>query len=152
MYRPDERTQKKLEYEKRIALAVVHASAIGLGAVLKNYQSEADRINFIRTYANPIRFYSDESGYFFIFTLDGLNIVHPNFKELEGQNMFNVQDSKGNYLIRKMSAVAGRGGGFVEYYWVKPGSESGEAQRKLGYVEPIPGTNYFIGAGVFMED
>jgi signal transduction histidine kinase len=148
----DERTQKKLEYEKRIAVAVVHSSAVGMGAVLKNYQSEADRTNFVRTFASPIRFYSDDSGYFFIFTLDGLNIVLANPRELEGQNMFNVQDSKGNYFVRKMAAVARRGGGFVDYYWIKPGSESKEQQRKLGYVEPIPGTNYFIGAGVYLED
>jgi signal transduction histidine kinase len=152
MYRLDERTKRKLDFEKQIAVAVVHSSAIGLGAVMNNYQSEADRTNFLRSFASPVHFYSDESGYFFIFTFDGLNIVHANPKELEGQNLYNQQDSKGNFIVRKMSEVAKRGGGFVEYYWNKPGAESGEQQRKLGYVEPIPGTNYFIGAGVYMVD
>jgi signal transduction histidine kinase len=152
MYRLDERKLRQLDYEKRIAFAVVHSSAIGLCAVLSQFKSEIDRVNFIKTYASPIRFYNDESGYFFVFTLDGLNIVHANPKELEGQNMFDVRDSKGDYFIRKMCAVAKRGGGFIEYFWAKPGSESGDPKRKLGYVEPIPGTNYFIGAGVYMED
>jgi signal transduction histidine kinase len=152
MYRIDELTKRKLDYQKQIAVAVVHSSAIGLGAVLNNYPGEAERTHFIQTYAAPIRFYSDESGYFFIFTFDGLSIVHANQRELEGQNMYNIKDTKGNYLVRKMCDVAQRGGGFVEYYWVKPGSESVEEQRKLGYVEPIPGTNYFIGAGVYMGD
>jgi len=152
MYKRDELRQKQLDYEKRIAIAVVHSSAIGLGAVISQFQSEVDRVNFIKTYASPIRFYNDESGYFYIFTLDGWNIVHANPKELEGQNMFDVRDSEGNYFMRKMCAVARRGGGFVAYSWAKPGSESGEPKRKLGYVEPIPGTNYFIGAGVYIED
>jgi len=152
MYRPDERRERQLDYEKRIAFSVVHSSAIGLGAVLGQFQNEADRVNLIKTYASPIRFYNDESGYFFIFTLDGLNIVHANPKDLEGQNMIDVQDYKGDFFIRKMCAAAKRGGGFVEYYWAKPGSESGNPVRKLGYVEPIPGTNYLIGAGVYTED
>lgn len=152
MYRLDERTKRKLDFEKQIAVAVVHASAIGLGAVLGSYQNEADRINFIKTYASPIRFYTDENGYFFIFAYDGVNIVHANPKEMEGQNWFNQQDSRGNFIVRKMIDMAKRGGGFVEYYWNKPGSKSEDQQRKLGYVEPIPGTNYFIGAGVYVED
>lgn len=152
MYTPDERKKRKLDYEKQIAVAVVHSSAVGIGAILSDYQSEADRLKVIRTYTSPIRFYMDESGYFFVFTLAGLNIVHGGFKELEGKNMFDVQDSKGNYLVRKMCAVARRGGGFVEYYWGKPGSESGESKRKIGYIEPIPATDYFIGAGVYMEE
>jgi signal transduction histidine kinase len=152
MYRLDERTKRKLDFEKQIAVAVVHASALGLGAVMGNYQNEADRVKFIRTYTSPIHFYTDESGYFFVFKFDGWNIVHANPKELEGQNLYNQQDSKGNFIVRKMIDVAKRGGGLVEYYWPKPGSTTGEQQRKLGYVESIPGTEYFIGAGVYMED
>lgn len=152
MYRMDERTKRKLDFEKQIAVAVVHASATGLGAVLGDIQSEADRIKFIQKYASPIHFYTDESGYFFVFSLEGINIVHANPKEMEGQNMYNQQDSRGNFIVRKMIDLAKRGGGFVEYYWNKPGDKPEEQQRKLGYVEPIPGTNYFIGAGVYMEE
>ncbi|MFA7711690.1 MAG: cache domain-containing protein, partial [Candidatus Neomarinimicrobiota bacterium] len=50
---------------------------------------------------------------------------------------------------RELSAAAATGGGFVEFYWVKPGA-TGE-KRKLGYVEPIKNTDYFIGTGVYME-
>ncbi|MFA4839764.1 MAG: cache domain-containing protein [Candidatus Neomarinimicrobiota bacterium] len=39
--------------------------------------------------------------------------------------------------------------GFVEFYWIKPGA-TGE-KKKLGYVEPIPGTEYFIGTSVYLE-
>jgi len=43
-----------------------------------------------------------------------------------------------------------KGGGFVEYYWVKPGIK-GE-HKKIGYVEPIPNTEYFIGTGVYLAE
>ena len=137
-----------LESNKQIAVAVVHSSAIGLGEVLKNYQSEADRTNFIRAYADQTRFYADQSGYFYVYNFDCVNIAHASQNDLEGQNLYNYQDSKGKFVIRELSAVAKKGGGFVEYYWVKPGF-SGE-QKKIGYVEPIPGTNYFIGTGVYL--
>lgn len=149
MFRLDERQQKKLDYEKRIAVAVVHASAAGLGALLKTHPAETDQVNMIKTYASPIRFYNDESGYFFVFNNDGLNIVHPNTKEVEGTNMYNFHDTAGSYFVRKMIDIAKRGGGFVDYYWPKPGTESGEPQRKIGYVEAIPGTRFFIGAGLY---
>jgi len=52
-------------------------------------------------------------------------------------------------VIRELAAKAQSGGGYVEYYWIKPG-ETGE-KKKLGYVEPIPHTTYFIGTGVYLE-
>ena len=67
-----------------------------------------------------------------------------------GKDLSNYQDSRGKYVIRELSAAAMKGGGFVEYYWIKPGS-TGEF-RKLGYVEPIPNTTYFIGSGVYLPE
>jgi signal transduction histidine kinase len=48
-----------------------------------------------------------------------------------------------------LSAAAKNGGGFVEYYWVNPSATTKDEQKKIGYVEPIPETNYFIGTGVY---
>ena len=142
----------KLESDKQVAVAVVHSTAVGLSEVLNNYQSETDRTNFIRAYVDRIRFYPDQSGYLFVDNYDCLSIALPNPKELEGQNLYNYQDSKGNYVTRNLASAARSGGGFVEYYLVKPGSTSSVEQRKISYVEPIPGTNYFIGAGVYIGD
>lgn len=139
-----------LEFDKQIAVAVVHSSAVGLGEVLKNYRSETDRTNCIRAYVDQTRFYPDQSGYFFVYNFDCVNIALPNPKDLEGQNLYNYQDSKGNFPIRELSVAARKSGGFVEYYWVKPGSTSTGEQRKISYVEPIPGTDYFIGTGVYL--
>jgi signal transduction histidine kinase len=148
MYRLDERQQKKLDYEKRIAVAVVHSSATGLGALLQNPDFASDPIKLIRTFASPIRFYNDGSGYFFVFDYAGLCLVHSNPK-VEGSNMFNYHDATGNYFVRKMIDIAQRNGGFMDYYWPKPGSDEGSPQPKIGYVEPIPGTQCLIGAGLY---
>jgi signal transduction histidine kinase len=78
-----------------------------------------------------------------------VNIAHARQKDLQGQNLYDYTDSKGMYVIRELAAMAQQGGGYVKFYWVKPG-ETGE-KEKLGYVEPIPNTNYFIGTGVYLE-
>jgi signal transduction histidine kinase len=140
-----------LDAEKQTAVAVVHSAATGLGAVLKDYPAETDRINFIRSYIDPIRFYPDQSGYFYVYNLDCVNIAHATQKDLQGQNLHNYQDSRGNYVIRLLSAAAKNGGGFVEYYWVNPSAANKGEQKKIGYVEPIPGTDYFIGTGVYLS-
>jgi signal transduction histidine kinase len=141
--------QTDLNAEKQTAQAVVHSAAVGLGGILNNYSNETDRINIIRDYIELVRFYPDQSGYFYVYNFDCVNIAHATQKNLVDQNLYNYQDSRGKYVIRELSAAAKNGGGFVEYYWVKPGTSSQVEQQKIGYVEPIPGTDYFIGTGVY---
>jgi signal transduction histidine kinase len=133
---------------KETAKTVVHTTAAGLGEILKSVKSEKERVDMIRSFIKPIRFYSDKSGYFYVYDFSCLNIAHATQKDLQGKNLYDYKDGKGNFVIRKLSATAKKGGGYVEFYWVKPGSKN--EFKKLGYVEPIPETNYFIGTGVYL--
>jgi signal transduction histidine kinase len=142
-------TTADIESHKQTAQAVVHSAALGLGGILSNYHNETDRINLIRNFIDPVRFYSDQSGYFYVYDFNCVNIAHATQEDLQGQNLYNYQDSRGNYVIRLLAAAAENGGDFVEYYWVNPASSSMREQRKIGYVELIPGTDYFIGTGVY---
>lgn len=142
-------TSTDISAEKQTAQAVTHVAAVGLGNILKNYTSENDQIKIIRDYIEGVRFYPDNSGYFYVYTFASVNIAHATQKNLVGQDLTNYQDSKGKYVIRELSAAAKAGGGFVEYYWVNPTATAGTEQQKIGYVEPIPGTDYFIGTGVY---
>ena len=51
--------------------------------------------------------------------------------------------------MRELAQAAQRGGDFVEYTFVKPG---GGEQPKLSYAERIPGTEYWIGTGVYVDN
>ena len=110
-------------------------------------EMKKDRIELIRAFITPIRFYPDKSGYFYVYDTDCVNIAHAVQKDLQGKNLYDYQDIKGKFVIRELAAKAKEGGGFVEYHWVRPNSE-GE-HKKIGYVELIPGTDYFIGDGVY---
>lgn len=131
-----------------IGKTMVHSAATGLSEVLLNKNiNEKERIHIIRSFADNIRFYPDKTGYFYVYDYNCINIAHAAQKELEGKNLYNYQDTKQKFVIRELSALAKKGGGFLEFYWKKPGEK--EEKRKIGYVEPIPGTNYFIGSGIY---
>lgn len=138
-----------LEWNKQIAIAYVHSYAISIGEAVVDMPDDSTRIQYIRRAIDPIRFYPDSSGYFYVYDYDCVNIAHARQKNLQDQNLYDYTDSRGKYVIRELSAMAQSGGGYVEFYWIKPG-ETGEKQ-KLGYVEPIPNTDYFIGTGVYLE-
>jgi signal transduction histidine kinase len=142
-------TSDNLEWNKQIAVAYVHSYATAIGEAADYMQDDTTLINYIRTAIDPIRFYPDTSGYFYVYDYDCVNIAHARQKDLQGQNLYDYTDTKGKYVIRELSTMAKNGGGYIEFFWIKPG-DTGE-KKKLGYVEPIPNTNYFIGSGVYLE-
>ncbi len=137
-----------VEEYKEIARTMVHGVAAGLGGALATVKRENKRIELIRSFIAPIRFYPDNSGYFYVYDSKCVSIAHATQKDLQGKNLYDYKDVKGKYVIRVLSEASKKGGGFVDFYWVKPGSK--EESAKMGYVEPIPGTDYFIGTGVYL--
>ena len=140
----------ELTLNKDIAQATVHSVAVGLGALLQGVKDGEERVRDIQAFIDPVRFYPDKSGYFYVYNYDCVNVAHATQKDLVGKNLYAYTDTQGKFVIRELAAAAQRGGGFVEYYWVKPGL-TGE-HSKIGYVEPIPNTKYFIGTGVYLPD
>ncbi|MBN1927536.1 MAG: cache domain-containing protein [Prolixibacteraceae bacterium] len=138
-----------LEWNKQVAIAYVHSYAVSIGEAVPEMESDSALIYYIRRAIDPIRFYPDSSGYFYVYDFNCVNIAHARQKDLQGQDLTDYTDSRGKYVIRELSSMAQNGGGYVEFYWIKPG-DTGE-KLKLGYVEPIPNTDYFIGSGVYLE-
>ena len=93
----------------------------------------------------------EKSGYFWINDLNGVMIVHPIKPQLDGKNLYNLQDKKGNYIFRKMIDICkSKGAGFVKYWWPKPGSD--KIMAKLSYVKLIPELGWIMGTGVYLDD
>ncbi|MFZ2989304.1 cache domain-containing protein [Ideonella sp.] len=89
-------------------------------------------------------------GYFFLYTDDGVNLMHPRQPELVGQNLRRLRDENGQYPIQMMMDKARAGGGFVEYSWRKPSIEG--AAPKIAYVTPLSRWNWWIGTGLYTDD
>lgn len=74
-------------------------------------------------------------------------IGHPK-AALVGKPIMDLKDKKGNLFFAKLCEVAKKPkGGWVEYWWPKPGSDDG--YRKITYAVNIPGTPFQVGAGIY---
>ncbi len=132
--------------KEKIKVATENLAA-GLGSILKGIpRSEQD--DMVRLFVAPIRFEDDKSGYFFVYRKT-VTVALPPQPDLVGEERQNIQDSKGTYLLRELFKAAESGGGFVEYWYQKPGE--GE-QPKLAYSAMIPGTDLWVGTGVYISN
>ena len=140
-----------LESNKEISKNATISFVEGIAAVFVDiYTDSLDRVQFCRTLLDTIKFFEDNSGYFFVVDLNGYCISHGANKNLEGTDVYDLQDSKGVFFIREMIALAENPGyGFFEYYWNNPAS--GLDEKKMTYIRLIPGTDYLIGAGVYVQ-
>jgi two-component system NarL family sensor kinase len=93
--------------------------------------------------------YGDD-GYFFVYDQQGTNLVHPILSDIVGQNLYDMQDSNDNYVIRNLLQIAAEGGGFYGYYWNKPSSNIEEA--KISYVVQLPRWQWMMGTGLYIDD
>jgi len=144
-------SESGLSTDKAVLKAVVHSAALGLGAIAVNRDGTCNT-TIIRQYVDAVRFLEDSSGYFFVYDYtNNFNIAHATLKEFPGKDKTNYQDTRGMYVAREFAKITKNkvGGGFLVYYWNNP--ESKQEEKKLGYVEVIPGTTLYIGSGIFME-
>lgn len=89
-------------------------------------------------------------GYFFLYDLQGRNLMHPRQPELVGQDLWNLKDANGQPVIQDLIAQAKAGGGYVRYLWNKP--STGKAAPKLAYVTVLKRWNWMLGTGLYLDD
>ena len=159
------RTVKQIAYQKNLAETNlkkdIKTRVLSVHKIIENLynenpdKSEKEITKLIKDALRTIRF-NEGRGYFFIYTLEGKNILFPTSPELEGKNMWNLQDSKGGYSIRKLSKIAKEDGeGFLSWYWYKPSKDKLEEKimhKKIGYIKYVKELNWFVGTGEYIEN
>ena len=91
-----------------------------------------------------------KDGYFFVYDLEGRNLMHPRQPDLVGKDLWSLRDPQGRLTIQDLIARAREGGGFVEFMWQRP--STGQLERKLGYVAPVSRWGWMIGTGLYVDD
>jgi two-component system NarL family sensor kinase len=89
-------------------------------------------------------------GYFFLYDMDGRNLMHPRQPELMGRNLWEMRDAQGQPIIQQLIGKAREGGGYVQYVWQKPSTR--QVTPKLGYVIALPRWNWMLGTGLYLDD
>lgn len=137
-----------LQDQKDKIKVATRSLALSIGQEIKRFPDAQERLQFIREALDPVRFERDSSGYFFVYK-GTVNMVMPPKKSLQGQDLGGLKDQNGLLLIQEINKVAQSGGGFVKYYFEKPGSG---VQPKISYAMMIPGTDMWIGTGVYIDN
>ena len=137
--------QVELKHNMQIAVTVIDGFR---DRTARGEMTEADAKGAAMDAVRNIRFGDDE--YFFIYDMQGVNLMHPAKPELQGKNLIDLKDQRGNRLIAGLIETAKAGGGPYEFYWVKPGDQ--EATLKLGYAMAVPQWDWMVGTGFHVQD
>ncbi|KNY26493.1 methyl-accepting chemotaxis protein [Pseudobacteroides cellulosolvens] len=86
-----------------------------------------------------------ESGYFFGYFYDGIRLIAPENKSMEGKNLWDLSDKDGVKVVQEIIKASKNNGGFFEYMWLNPKTEKEE--KKLSYTAPVKVGNVEIAVG-----
>ncbi|MEK5205506.1 methyl-accepting chemotaxis protein [Psychrobacillus sp. FSL H8-0510] len=89
-----------------------------------------------------------ENGYIYILNNEGSLLAHPS---LEGQNMWDQEDSHGKKFIQDSIKVGNDGGGFTYYDWALPTDEN-QIEGKVTYSKVDPYWGWIINASTYEMD
>lgn len=143
-------TEQQLSESIQARIREAHAIATSIYNEYASLGEEAvtERINAA---LRPIRF-NQGRGYFFIYKVTGETILHPILPQNEGVNKIDLQDIRGDYIVRGMGkAVKANGEAFYRWWFVKPDQKDTEFE-KIGFGKYFEPYDWFIGTGEYIVD
>ncbi len=90
------------------------------------------------------------NGYVLVDNSAGIVLMHPAVPSQIGKMTLDARDGTGKLYIREIIDVASKGGGFVNYVYVKP--ETGKPTPKLSYVRRFDPWDWNLITGVYSDD
>ncbi len=94
--------------------------------------------------------FDNGGGYFFVYNDDGVQVMSADNPAREGNNYFNSTSPDGRHLVQEYIELGRQGGGYVEYSW--PKLDASEGSPKLAHIMPVPGTDWLLGTGFYIDD
>lgn len=143
-------TINRIKINNKTRVREAHTIAISIFERNK-HKSKKEIIKLIKDALRNIRF-NKGRGYFFVFELNGTNILHPILPHLEGKNLWDFKDVKGNYIVRELSTITkNKEEGHYTWWWKKPLDKRTEYE-KIGYGKYFKPYDWFIGTGEYVSD
>lgn len=133
----------KLQVESAIStIAFIHNKE--LNGELTREEAQKQAADIVR----DMRYGKD--GYFWIDDIEGNNVVILG-KDIEGKNRINLQDTKGQYIVKNIIENGMKpGGGYSDYYF--PKASGTEALPKRSYSLLFKPYNWIVGTGNYTDD
>jgi signal transduction histidine kinase len=96
--------------------------------------------------------YEENYGYLFIMNKKGYVYQHFD-KKLRHKNALHIKDEFDKEFVKEFNEVIAQdGSGYVGYNWYKPNDNTGLMYYKISYIKKLKCYNWFIGAGVYIDD
>lgn len=96
--------------------------------------------------------YNEGKGYFFMFSLDGIAMMHPILTKLENSSFIEYKDAKGTKIFKDMKNILKtKESTFYEWYWHKPHNNK-KQYKKIGYFKKFEPLNAYIGTGEYLDE
>lgn len=96
--------------------------------------------------------FDDGTGYFYIYDMEGRNIMHPILPEMENTLMLDMVDSRGNYIIQnQLKSIKETGQAYNHYWYIKPSHQDREFE-KVSFDRYLESLGWYIGSGDYVED
>ena len=147
----EEQTEIRLKKTIKERVEEAHAIASNIYRENKGIKPDAEIEEMIKNALRPIRF-NNGNGYYFAFSMEGIEMLFPDRPEMEGQNMLSVQGAGGKWVVKDMiELVASKDQGFYRYSWSKPG-ELKKDFRKIAFVKYFEPLDWGIGTGIYVKD
>jgi methyl-accepting chemotaxis protein len=137
-----------LDDQKDKLQVATHSMAVTIASAIKDIEDPTEIEDVIRMMVDDIRFEDDKSGYYFVYR-NTVCVALPILKDRVGQDLGRTADPNGVLFVAELDRNSRAGGGFTEYVFEKPGKG---LQPKLSYSEMIPGTDMWIGTGVYIDN
>jgi len=119
------------------------------------YQNNKDKLSSLElrtmllSLINGYR-YNNDIGYFYAYTTEGVNVVHPINKALVGKNLIDMKDKEGNFVIKDLIKAAKEGTGVTRFIWPNPITKIDEPKLSYNfYYEPL---DLVIGTGDYASN
>ncbi|WP_287152426.1 methyl-accepting chemotaxis protein [Candidatus Solincola tengchongensis] len=99
-----------------------------------------------------LRYGPEMNDYFFIIDFRPTMLMHPFKPEMEGSDLSDYKDPKGNALFLKMVEVCRDSGeGFANYFWQYK-DDANRVVEKTSYVKSFQPWGWIVGTGIYTED
>ena len=91
--------------------------------------------------------------YIFIADMNGTILMHPANPELETKSVIDLKDANGKAFMQEFIETAkGKGSGWVDYMWPKPGEKRPSKKRSYVKRTKMPdGEMVIVGAGTYVK-
>lgn len=142
----DPKTYRKITYVQKFG---PYNWYFGCGEYFDDVDTEIKES--VLKYFNQLPYENTNKQYLFVHDFKGVELANGLFPKLIGTNNFELKDLNGKKVIQEQIKMAKtKGSGFLIHYWMLP-SGNGESE-KLTYVQRVPGWNWVIGSGEYINE